>query len=235
MVFYHGSGSNGAGDYVAMAVRRAAIDAGFALLSEDHIGFGESPLPGQDADIAEWDPLPSAAAAVEWLRAKPEVSSIVVVGYSMGGGDVLRVLPAAPEIDAAILLGASAIPSIEFNRFWYDSFHSDRGINWRLSQAEYDEILRRFYNMNSMAGALPEDHPPILFVNFEHEMNLVLSRRDMLFEAINGCKSIWEFPDTNHYVDTVDVAGLALGDVRATRQLSAKFRQFASTLADRDC
>jgi pimeloyl-ACP methyl ester carboxylesterase len=235
LVFYHGSGSDGAGDHVAMAVRRAAIDAGYAILSLDHIGFGQSPEPDRDADISDWDPLPSAAAAVEWLHAQPEVSSIVVAGYSMGAGDVLRVLPTAPEIDAAILLGASAIPSIEFNEFWYDSFHSDRKLEWRLAKQNYDEILRRFYNMNAMAVTLPEDHAPLLFINFEHELDLVLSRRDVLYDAINGCKRVWEFADTTHYVDMVDVVDLALGDTRATQELSEMLLQFASTLAEQDC
>jgi pimeloyl-ACP methyl ester carboxylesterase len=204
-------------------------------LSPDHIGFGQSPTPGQDADIAEWDPLPTAAAAVDWLSAQSEVSSVVVVGYAMGAGDALRVLPVVPDIDAVILLGASAIPSIEYNRFWYESFHSDRGISWRLPEEDYGEILRRFYDMMGMASALPESHPPILFINFEHELDIVLSRRDVLIAATGGCKSVLEFPDTTHYMDMIDVVGLTLGDTRATQQLSEKMIRFSSSLAEWDC
>lgn len=232
MVFYHGSGPLGSMDPMSIAFRNAAIDAGYVVLSLDHIGIGQSPLPDRDAELSEWDPLPSAAAAVEYLRSLPEVSSVVVAGYSMGAGDVLRVLPISEGIDAAVLLGASAIPPVDYNDFWFASFHSDRRMNTRISGERYDEIIRAYYDVITMATGLPPDHPPLLFINFEHEFDVVLSRQDDLYEAIPGCKSVWQYADTTHYFDLAEVAGLTFGDTRAVKQLSEELRWLRSTLTD---
>lgn len=230
MVFFHGSGSDGSMSPASIAVRRAALDAGYVVLALDHIGFGQSPLPDVNADILAWDPLLSAVEAVETLRAMPEVSTVIVAGYSMGAGDVLRVLPAVSGIDAAILLGASAIPPVDHNQFWYESFHTDRRMTAHLSPERYDELIERFYDNLGMASVLPLTHPPVLFINFEYELDVVLARQDVLYEAVPGCKGVWKFTDTTHYFDLADVAGLALGDTRAVRELSGQFRLLAANL-----
>jgi pimeloyl-ACP methyl ester carboxylesterase len=232
VVFFHGSDPNGSRATVSIAVRRAAVDAGYAVLSLDHVGFGQSPGPDPKGDIAGWDPLPSVIAAVEWLTAMPDVSTVVVAGYAMGAADVLRVLPVYRGIDAAVLLGASAIPPVDYNRFWYESFNSDRKMTDHISPRQFDAIIERFYDQLGMAADLPPDHPPILFLNFEHELDIVLSRQDDLYAAVSGCKSARVFSDTTHNFDMADDFGVALGDARAVKQLSNQFRNLALFLSE---
>jgi hypothetical protein len=231
IVFFHGSGRLGSMEPVSIAFRRAAVDAGFMVLSLDHVGIGQSPRPDLNAEIEAWDPLPSDVAAVEKLQSMPDVSSVFVAGYSMGAGDVLRVLPAVSGIDAAILLGASAIPPVDYNLFWYDGFLFSRGLDARFSEERYDEVVERYYDSVSLARNLPSDHPPILLINFEYEFNDVISRQDELFEAIAGCKHVWLFADTTHLFDLADTAGLTFGDTRTGSRLSEKLDWLQSTVA----
>jgi hypothetical protein len=161
----------------------------------------------------------------------PDVSSVFVAGYSMGAGDVLRVLPAVSGIDAAILLGASAIPPVDHNLFWYDGFLFSRGLDARFSEERYDAVVERYYDSVTLANNLPLDHPPILLINFEYEFNDVLSRQDELFEAIAGCKHVWLLADTTHLFDLADTAGLTFGDTRVGSQLSEKLGWLQSTVA----
>jgi hypothetical protein len=231
IVYFHGSGRLGSMEPTSIAFRRAAVDAGFVVLSLDHVGIGQSPRLDLNARIEDWDPLPSNVAAVEKLQFMPDVSSVFVAGYSMGAGDVLRVLPAVSGIDAAILLGASAIPPVDHNLFWYDGFLFNRRLDARFSEERYDEVVERYYDSVSLAHNLPLDHPPILFINFEYEFNDVLSRQVELFEAIAGCKHVWLFADTTHLFDLADTAGLTFGDTRVGSQLSEKLGWLQSTIA----
>jgi dienelactone hydrolase len=231
IVYFHGSGRLGSIEPTSIAFRRAAVDAGFIVLSLDHVGIGQSPRLDLNAGIVAWNPLPSDVAAVEKLQSMPDVSSVFVAGYSMGADDVLRVLPAVSGIDAAILLGASAIPPVDHNLFWYDDFLFSRGLDARFSEERYDEVIERYYDSISLSRNLPADHPPILIINFEYEFDNVISRQDDLFEAIAGCKHVWLFADTTHLFDLADTAGLTIGDTRAGSQLSEKLDWLQSTMA----
>ncbi len=234
IVYFHGSGRLGSMEPTSVAFRRAAVDAGFIVLSLDHVGIGQSPRLDLNAGLEVWDPLPSDIAAVEKLQSMPDVSSVFVAGYSMGAGDVLRVLPAVPGIDAAILLGASAIPPVDHNLFWYDGFLFNRGLDKRFTEERYDEVVERYYDSLTLAHDLPLDHPPVLFINFEYEFNDVLSRQDELFEAVAGCKHVWLFADTTHLFDLADTAGLTFGDTRVGRELSDKLDWLHSQITAKD-
>jgi hypothetical protein len=106
-IFFHGAHPAGSFQPAAVAARRALRDAGFVVLAVDHPGFGESPSPNPGARLAEWDPLPTAAAALDLLREDESVGIVIAVGHSMGTADVFRLLASPYSLDGVIAPPAS--------------------------------------------------------------------------------------------------------------------------------
>lgn len=106
-LFFHGAHHEGSQQPAAIIIRRALVGAGFVVLAVDHPGYGESPVPHPASDVAAWDPLPTARAALKTLRSRPDVDRLFALGHSMGAADVLRLLSVEPSLHGAVLLGAS--------------------------------------------------------------------------------------------------------------------------------
>jgi pimeloyl-ACP methyl ester carboxylesterase len=221
---FHGNHPDGSRQPSAVILRRALLDAGFVVLSVDHPGYGESPSPSPDAEIAEWDPLPTVLAAFKTLRATPAVKGLLVVGHSMGTADVLRLLGAEAHVDGAILFGGS------LNRPRYNRFHKLRQMRNYISKEKYREIHWRFYDRGRKVEALSPDVAPILFVRFGFEHSNGVATRDMLFEAIPGVKATWDFLDSTHYFNSFGVLGVVVGDTQITQLLASQFRLLAAEL-----
>lgn len=100
IVFLHGSGSNS-----NMWLKHiAALDSNFHCIAPDLPGHGKS-------NHIEWTNLDDVAGAVaEIIKAKSH-DKVHVVGLSLGGSLIYKVLEKYPElIDKAIIDGASAVP-----------------------------------------------------------------------------------------------------------------------------
>jgi Alpha/beta hydrolase family len=120
-LFFHGAHPDGAHQPAALAARRALVHAGFAVLALDRPGYGASPHPELDAEIAAWDPLPTDLAAYGALRAMPGVRTVTVVGHSMGNFDVLALLSVGVPLESAVMMGAAlnrSAPDEEAEQYW---------------------------------------------------------------------------------------------------------------------
>ena len=91
---------------VSRDLARVLADAGWASLRYDKRGSGAS--EGEYLPTGFFDELADAAAARDWLLAREDVSSVVVIGHSAGAVQAVELAGAQPAIDGAILLATSA-------------------------------------------------------------------------------------------------------------------------------
>ncbi len=231
VLFFHGNDGPGAKQRTACLIRRALLNANILVLSVDHPGYGESPAPDPADGADSWDPLPAGLAALERLRGVPEVDDVILVGHSMGVGDALRLLSTGPAVAGAVLLGASPLQPADRDRYWYERFHEERRMRERLPWEKFLEIRDRFYDKSTLARSVPENHPPIRFVNFEEEHPYIVATRDSLFADIPGKKATWFFSNATHYFSSRDVHGVILADTRVTRRFSQQMRRFLAEFA----
>lgn len=225
-LFFHGANHEGSRQPAATIVRRALVDSGFVVLAVDHPGYGESPTPRLSSDPGLWDPLPTARAAVKTLRSRPDVDRIFALGHSMGAADVLRLLSVEPNLDGAVLLGAS--PGGNSSEYWYRRFHTDRQMNHRISRELFRNVKERYYNRLAGAQSLSSNHPPILFVRFGIEHNNIVATRDVLYAAIPSPKTSWDLPNSTHYLSSFSYASVVVGDTLQTRTLASRLRLLAN-------
>ncbi len=107
VVLVHGWGSNRARMLPIAAFLHAA---GFHTLAIDVRGHGDNPpetLPVTGVVFGE-----DAAAAVETLAARPDVTAVGIVGHSMGGVGAALAAAATPEARAAVVISAPADPRL---------------------------------------------------------------------------------------------------------------------------
>jgi pimeloyl-ACP methyl ester carboxylesterase len=230
-IFFHGAHSNASRQASAIIVRRALVEAGFTVLAVDHPGYGDSPNPSADAGVDEWDPLPTALAALDLFLAISDVQEVIAVGHSMGAVEVLRLLSISPRLRAAVLCGAALInktDSPERANYWYNRFHTERKMRGRLSADKVLKIRKRFYGEGRFVSILDNNHPPIVLVQFGSEWPEIVAGRKTLYDALPGQKTIWDLSDSTHYFSSYGVAELVLGDTSVTRALASKFRLLTS-------
>ena len=225
-LFFHGADRDGAHQPAALAVRRALVHAGFAVLAVDRPGYGASPHPELDADIAAWDPVPTDLAAYRMLLAMPGVRTVTAVGHSMGNFDVLALLSASVSLDAAVMMGA-ALRELDADQrveeYWDRRFFRDRGIAKPPESFPVREIRHRYLDASRFAFALPAHHPPVRFVIFGIDWPNIVADRDRLYQLLPGPKEIWSLPEATHYLSAQGWRRMRLlvGDTRVARRLAA--------------
>ena len=103
IVIVHGWESNRGRTFAHVRYLHAA---GFHCLVFDVRGHGDSPAETLPINVPEF--AEDTAAAVQWLAARPEVSSVGVLGHSMGGAGAVVAASREPAIGAVVSLSAPA-------------------------------------------------------------------------------------------------------------------------------
>ncbi|MBP7146389.1 MAG: alpha/beta fold hydrolase [Acidobacteria bacterium] len=226
----HGMHPDASAQPAAVVLRRALLEAGFAVLSLDRPGYGASPLPRHRAAAGDWDVSTAQAEAIEALSLVPGVERVFVVGHSLGGRDALRLIGLAPKVAGIVTFGAAATgDSPADEAYWYERFHADQRIHERLPRALFHEVYKRDFAFLEMIHALPPVHAPVLFVRFGHDNPDVEASRDMLFDAIPGPRVAWDFLPSTHYFNALGRAGIVLGDTRTARIAARRLAEFAAS------
>ena len=231
-LLFHDANSRGAQQPAACSLRRALLDAGFAVLSVDHPGYGASPVPPVNAEIEAWDPLNHQLAGLDWLEGRSEVNSVqVLAGHSMGAVDALRLLGAMPDPALTFLFGLGLLDGPERDDYWLERFHTDRELSERLSEARWREIRDRYYNFRRVIEELPSDHPRIVFVEFGWEWENLRNSREAAFQAIPGAKERWTLPHSSHYFSAFNWYGLLAADAGVIRSVSRGLQEHGANRA----
>ncbi|MBI4396698.1 MAG: alpha/beta fold hydrolase [Elusimicrobia bacterium] len=224
-LFFHGANPDGSHQSTAVVVKRALLNAGVAVLSVDHPGYGESPSPPLKMDLSAWDPLPTALSALEELRRQPGVEKIIVVGHSMGSDEALRLLSVHPAVHGVLLLGAALSESAENNDYWNRRFLKDRRIREPFPLDWVQKIQSEFYDTRRILEKLSPQHPPILFVRFGREHPNIAASRDVLLHALPGRKRVIDLPESTHYLNSGKFSSLILGEAALARHLSSEITE----------
>jgi uncharacterized protein len=101
IVVVHGWESNRGRTFAHVRYLHAA---GFHCLVFDVRGHGDSPEETMPISVPEF--AEDTVAAVRWLAARPEVSSVGVLGHSMGGAGAIVAASREPAIEAVVSMSA---------------------------------------------------------------------------------------------------------------------------------
>jgi len=214
-LFFHGSDKAGAHQPATVVARRALLHAGFLVVSLDHPGFGDSPIP------SDFDPLPSILAAYD-LLVQERVDGIIAVGHSMGCSDVLLLLTQERRIESAVLIGAGVREDPDDER-WYRRFHDRRGLHVLIGREAYDRVWDSYYDQAALAARLPAGHAPIVFTRLELEHADLARTQPGFYESIMGAKRLWDVEGATHGLSSTGRQRVVVGDTRVTRRLAQHF------------
>ena len=227
----HGNDNDASQQASALVMHRALVKAGYLVLALDHIGYGDTPLPGLDDGVERWDPQPGRLAAYDWLAEQPDVAKVVLVGHSMGADGVWRLAAEREGAEAISLFGASLAPEqplrtvdeVEWDDFVgeYERFHEKRGVTGRIDPNLYFAINANYYGtpLSTMGSG-----PPVTFISFATEWPDIADSRDQLFTQLPEPKENIPFA-SNHYFSATDWRGVMAGDTRVMDELVSLFSE----------
>jgi len=168
----------------------ALLEAGYRVITYDRRGFGDSSQPSVGYDYDTF------AADLDRLMSELDLRDTILVGFSMGTGEVTRYLGTygSERVSKAVLLGVIApfllktednpegvdgsvfdeiIQAIKADRlayltaFYADFYNLDDYLGKRIS----DEVVRDSWNVAAGAGAVgTESCPPTWITDFRQDL-----------------------------------------------------------------
>ena len=232
-ILLHGNHRRGSRQPTAMALQGALLRAGYSVLSVDHPGSGESPVPSPEMDWRAWDPTLGALEALTYLTRNKHTdpSQTIVVGHSMGADVALKFVASAP-VRAIFLWGASL--DRPYGPDWQENFYKERNFPCCLPPATMNRVREEFYGgADRFAAALPVSHAPVHYVRFGIEHADVTRDREPLYAAITEPKKLCDFASVSHYFNTLALRGFALIDTGTIQRAAEIFK--AGKSADEIC
>ena len=162
----------------------ALLDAGYRVITYDRRGFGQSSQPSTGYDYDTF------AADLDRLMTKLDLHDAILVGFSMGTGEVVRYLGTygSKRVSKAVLIGVvppfllkrddnpegalaqtdvdDIVAAIHSDRpaymtaFFADFYNLDENLGKRVS----DEVVRASWNVATGAGAIATMSAPLTWV-----------------------------------------------------------------------
>jgi pimeloyl-ACP methyl ester carboxylesterase len=202
-ILLHGNHPLASHQPAAVALQGALERSGYDVLSVDHPGYGDSPLPSVQADWRAWDPTIGPKEALAYARSIAEPTRTVVIGHSMGVDSTLQWLRDGADVSGAYVFGGS-IDGQGSKDAWVETFKTERRVPCCLNPGTARSIHDRFYpGANLFAASLPAQHPPVYFVQFGIEYPDVAQVRSALYAAIPAPKAACDLSGVTHYFNTL--------------------------------
>jgi pimeloyl-ACP methyl ester carboxylesterase len=222
-ILLHGNHPLASHQPAAVALQGALERSGFDVLSVDHPGYGDSPLPSVQADSSAWDPTIGPKEALAYARSIAEPTRTVVIGHSMGVDSTLQWLRDGADVSGAYVFGGS-IDGQGPTEAWVETFKTQRRVPCCMSPATARSIHDRFYpGANLFAASLPARHPSIYFVRFGIEYPDVAQVRGTLYAAIPAPKTVCDLFGVTHYFNTLMLWRFDLIDTATTIRTARLF------------
>lgn len=171
VLLVHGYASKGA-DLLPVAPRLR--EAGWHVLAIDLRGHGGSESDGER-------PAPPALAtdvhaAVDWLHARDDVTSVVLLGHSMGGSTAILAASERDDLAAVVTVAAVADPTLSRIGFW-PAWTSKAVL--KLVARRHDVDPSRTFAVNR----LPEVAAPVMLVHGTRDRIVPVRHLDALAAA----------------------------------------------------
>jgi dipeptidyl aminopeptidase/acylaminoacyl peptidase len=158
---------------------------GFHVLTFDVRGNGANGPELLPMSVGEY--AADARAGASWLRGRPEVTKVALVGHSMGAAGSLVAAASDPEIDAVVAIAAPADPS-RLTRVTFQLAHLPipAPIAWPLAWLTTRVYLRpRGHSVASISAtrAVQSAEAPVMLVHGTHDAIVPLDHLERLARA----------------------------------------------------
>lgn len=137
----------------------ALIESGYRVISYDRRGFGESSQPWNGYDYDTF------AADLKAVLDTLDLTEVILIGFSMGGGELARYVGTYGTDRISKLVFASAVPPY----LWKSDDNPEGGVDGELAAWFNDGItgdrpafLKTFLSMFFTAGAPSADNKPLV-------------------------------------------------------------------------
>ena len=188
VILTHGLGGNRASLLPDAGVM---VHHGYGVLLYDSRASGES-----GGELATWGALEAldVAAATRFVRARPGVSRVALLGFSVGASAVTRAAANDPEVSAVVLYACWTTLREEV---LYKAGHGlplaapAALLGFRVSGTDIDAIRP--------ADDLPRIAPrPMLFISGGQDTDTPPEVMDRLFALASEPKRLWRLPEVGH-------------------------------------
>lgn len=190
--------------------------SGLAVLRLDDRGVGGS--TGRFEGATTYDFAADAARALAWLRGRPDVEHIALVGHSEGALVAMLVAGRDRDVDALVLMGAPSRPGREVARWQRAALVTGDSTTWPVgerdavlaaadSNAEHaaarDPWLRAWFALDPREVARAV-RVPVLLLHGTADRQVPSEQADELAAALrasaegDGDVTVRRFPSTNH-------------------------------------
>ena len=164
---------------------------GYGVLLYDSRASGES-----GGAVATWGALEALDIAdlIAFVRTRPGVSSVVLLGFSVGASAVARAAANDPQVSAVVLYACWSTLREEIA---YKAGHGIPGgaaaarLGFRASGTDVDAVRP----IDDLAKISPR---PLIFVSGERDADTPPVVMDRLFALASGPKHRWRLPEVGH-------------------------------------
>ncbi len=182
---------------------RALADRGYAVLSVDVAGFGDSDDPSDLEDERQLDGITDALAAIDFLASRPEAdaSRLAVAGHSLGGSIALHAAARDSRVRAVVAIGPgrNVAEKIRHEERHVARFSADRGLSGRVPF----HVLRGILLRHDVSAAVPlysaPGHVPLLLAEGSLENAAERAAMRDAFDAMAEPKRLVTLDGADHY------------------------------------
>jgi len=184
VILCHGLRANRCG---GLPLARMLADHGYGALLFDFRACGES--EGEVTTYGAFE-VYDLLGAVRYLRGRPEVKHIAVIGYSLGGVVAIRAAARAPDIEAVIVEGAFASLEELSNQRWGQSFLARiiAPLTTAFAQWQTGARVSAVRPVDDIGLISPR---PVLLIHGTADVNVPPEHSRRLFAAAREPKELW--------------------------------------------
>ena len=214
----------------SMAHIRYLHAAGFHCLAIDVRGHGDNEPESLPINVPEFGA--DAAAAVRWLAGRPEVSTIGLLGHSMGGAGAIVAAADEPAVGAVVALSSPAdLVRMTRQTFELAELRVPRAVATPLAWLTAAVLLaprRHSIEQASACVAAARYRGPLLLIHGEDDHGVPVAHMELIAQAARDARS----DDGSAPVETIVVPGYGhrwLYEDTGVRRRTASF--FAAALS----
>jgi len=229
IVLLHGSTRAGRKLWLYTLLAKKFAARGYAVLTIDFRGFGESEYPRHFNNMDSWDASRDVLRAVDYLRSQPYVdpSEIYVIGHSMGGSYAVSAGVSDRRIRKIVAIGPSIrvhskilAKDAPYQQYFYKRFFRDRKLEHGALPLEVFLKIASSWELERYLDYFSgKDHQPIFLIDGGLEDQENLSYLKGVYERMSQPKRYVTIPHSDHYNNAVEVRGLILYDRGTVEQL----------------